>query len=233
MLQQAMTTTKPKAKSKPRGEANNVNRCLDAIRAMVLSGELLPGQKLTQGGLADQLEVSRIPIREALATLHAEGLLDHKPHTGYTVARFSSEDLEEIYMMRRLLETELLRTVDYSRLDLDALIATHEELKATSPSDAPDRFQELNMRFHFLLFEASPLDLVRDELARLWHMSAFYRSLYLFESNTQTQLERDHKKILSAAKGRKTDRLIEISDQHRTRTERMVVQRLRRRGAWA
>jgi DNA-binding GntR family transcriptional regulator len=224
-----MPTTKPKSKSKAGDGTNNVNRCLDAIRAMVLSGELLPGQKLTQAGLAGELKVSRIPIREALATLHAEGLLDHKPHTGYTVARFSSEDLKEIYLMRRLLETELLRTIDYSHLDLDALAATHEELQGTSPDEAPDRFQELNMRFHFILFEASPLDLVRDELARLWHMSAFYRSLYLFEEDTQTQLGRDHKKILSAAKGRKTDRLIEVSDEHRTRTERMVVQRLRRR----
>ena len=224
-----MPQTRTKPKTKRRADANNVNRCLDAIRAMVLSGDLLPGQKLTQGGLAEDLKVSRIPIREALATLHAEGLLDHKPRTGYTVARFSSEDLEEIYLMRRLLETELLQTIDFSDLDLDALVATHEELKETSPSDAPDRFQALNMRFHFTLFEASPLDLVRDELARLWHMSAFYRSLYLFESDTQTQLEGDHKKILTAAKGRKVDRLVEISDEHRTRTERMVVQRLRRR----
>jgi DNA-binding GntR family transcriptional regulator len=215
--------------AEPQADRAGVARCLDQIRAMVLSGELMPGEKLTQGALAKQLEVSRIPVREALATLHAEGLLVHKPNTGFTVARFSSEDLSEIYLMRRLLETELLQTIDFSQLDIDALSAVCDRMGEVSPDEEPGVYQELNMGFHFTLFDASPLELVRQELSRLWYMSAFYRSLYLYEVDSNAQLQRDHQKLVSAASRRNVKRLIEISDQHRSHTERMVVKRLRKR----
>jgi DNA-binding GntR family transcriptional regulator len=210
-------------------ERPGVARALDEIRLMVLSGELLPGERLTQAGLADRLGMSRIPVREALATLYADGLLEHKPNVGFTVARFSSEDLSEIYLMRRLLETQLLATTDFDRLDLDLLIAQDEAMNEVSSSEQPEIYSQLNMEFHFTLFAASPLELIRQELTRLWHMSAFYRSLYLFEVDTYSQLQHDHEKIIDAARSRDVKRLIEISDEHRTRTERLVVRRLRRR----
>src|SRR3984885_13098997 len=121
-------------------EASGVERCLGLIREMVLSGELLPGQKVHQGELAEQLNVSRIPVREALATLRAEGILVHKPNTGFTVARFSSEDLSEIYLMRRLLETEVIRSVDLSLVDVDAMAALSEQMRAMSDAESRDEY---------------------------------------------------------------------------------------------
>ena len=57
-------------------------RCLAQIRDMILTGQLLPGQKVHQGQLAHDLNTSPIPIREALATLQAEGVVVHKTNTG-------------------------------------------------------------------------------------------------------------------------------------------------------
>ena len=207
---------------------SGVERCRVAIREMVLSGELLPGQKMHQGELADRLHMSRIPVREALAELQAEGLLVRKPNTGFTVARFNSEDLSEIYLMRRLLETELLATADLASVDIDAMVALNEELASVPLATFPDRYQKLNLDFHFALFACSPLELVRQEVSRLWYMSGFYQLLYLYEAENSSHLLTEHERIIDAVRRRSPEGLVQASDSHRSGTEHFVVQRLGR-----
>jgi DNA-binding GntR family transcriptional regulator len=207
-------------------EPTRVEECLARIRTMVLSGELLPGQKVHQAELAEQLNISRIPVREALATLHAEGVLEHKPNTGFTVARFSGEDLSQIYLMRRLLETELLRSLDLETVDLAAMQKVNKAMKAIGSAANRDVYQKLNRQFHFLLFDASPMQLIRQEVSKLWYMSGFYRSLYLYETDSFAHLSDEHDQIIEAVKVRDVKRLIKEADKHRSGTERLVVQRL-------
>ena len=84
---------------------------LDSLREAILSGELKPGQALTEMDLARQLGVSRAPIREALRILNSEGLVETIPYRGTTVTRLSRVDIEEIYSMRMLLESYALERV--------------------------------------------------------------------------------------------------------------------------
>ncbi|GAA2085074.1 GntR family transcriptional regulator [Aeromicrobium tamlense] len=206
--------------------ATGVQRCLTEIRQMIISGTLLPGQKVHQGEIAAQLNVSRIPVREALSTLQAEGVLDYKPNTGFTVARFSGEDLAEIYLMRRLLETEVVRTVDLAAVDVDELKRLNDHLKTLSANTDPDEWQSTNFDFHFLIFEPSPLKLVREEIRRLWYMSSFYRSLYIQQADSRLRVHEDHDKIIEAVKARDNEALIKLSDEHRGSTEHLLTQRL-------
>jgi DNA-binding GntR family transcriptional regulator len=196
---------------------------------MVLGGELLPGQKVQQVALAEALGVSRIPVREAMSRLHSEGILDYKPNTGYTVARFNSEDLAEIYLMRRLLETELVKSVDLAEVDVAAMRRLQTDMTAAARKEMHDEFQRLNLEFHFAIFDPSPLVLVRQELQRLWYMSDFYRSMYLFESEITQRLVAEHRAILDAVKAKDRKRLLKELDAHRAGTEHIVVRRLGRR----
>lgn len=196
---------------------------------MVLSGELLPGQKVLQKELAEHLGVSRIPVREALAQLHAEGILDHRPNTGFTVGRFTAEDLAEIYLMRRLLETELIRVTDLRQVDVVKMRALHDRLTSVSPVTEPEEFQRLNQEFHFTLFEASTLTRVCQEVRRLWYMSGFYRSFYLHTADRWVSLQAEHLAIVQAIEQGQHERLIEHSNEHREWTERLVAPRLGRR----
>ncbi|SFE34986.1 GntR family transcriptional regulator [Blastococcus tunisiensis] len=208
------------------GAETSVLRCLGAIRKLILSGALLPGEKVHQSELAEQLNVSRIPLREALSTLAAEGVLDYKPNTGYRVSRFSSDDLSEIYLMRRLLETEILRSIDLAEVDVPKLVRLNGELRQTDPDEEQDRFQELNSRFHFALFEYSPLKLIREEVSRLWYMSSFYRSLYLHEIQSSHDIVVGHEQIIQAVRNRDARELVRTSDEHRLGTENIAVRRL-------
>lgn len=198
-----------------------LDRSVVRIREMILSGELLPGQKLLQAELAEQLDVSRVPIREALSRLHAEGLLTHKPNTGFTVVRFSSDELSEVYLMRRLLESELICSIELNKIDVEELTRINDELRSIMPRDETDRYQRLNMDFHFAIFAASPLELVRSEVRRLWNMSAYYRSLYLFVTEDSSHLCAEHDGMIEAIRGGDRDALIEQSDAHRSETQRV------------
>jgi DNA-binding GntR family transcriptional regulator len=198
-----------------------LDRCVESIRAMIFSGVLLPGQKVHQAELAQELNVSRVPVREALSRLHAEGLLVHRSNAGFTVARFNREELSEIYLMRRVLETQLLRTMPLERVDLSKLEEINAELREISPRDSPDIYQKLNIRFHFTIFAASPLELVATEVERLWNMSAYYRSARLFVTHDPSQLCAEHDLIIEAIRNGDVDALVRVTDQHRSGTEQV------------
>ncbi len=74
------------------------------LKEWIISGRLLPGERLVEARLAEDLAVSRVPVREALRQLKQEGLITYHPHCGYFVAEFGEEDLEELYYLRVALE---------------------------------------------------------------------------------------------------------------------------------
>lgn len=82
---------------------------LASVRTAILSGVLGPGARLRQEELADVFGTSRIPVREALRALEYEGLVTSEPHRGFTVTSLDADDVEEVYGLRILLESEAVR----------------------------------------------------------------------------------------------------------------------------
>src|SRR4051794_11916271 len=148
----------------------------ESIREMIRERELLPGEPVRQQDMAERLEVSRVPIREALNSLEKEGLLRHEPNRGYFVAKLSSGQLRQIYLMRELLETALLRQVAWpDKEQLKAIVALNKDLASAAKTGQLRRVALLNREFHEAIFALSPLDTVHREVMRLWEMSDSYR----------------------------------------------------------
>lgn len=130
---------------------------VEAIRAQILSGQIKAGEPLRQAALAEQLNVSRIPIREALLQLEAEGLVKFEPHKGATATQISPELIDELFELRALLECDLLaRSIP---LLTDEHLATARQTllrldDALQSPDAADRWAELNTEFHNCLYVA-------------------------------------------------------------------------------
>ena len=206
-------------------DTTSVQRCVDAIRHLILVGEFLPGQALRHVALAEMLGTSRIPVREALNKLEADGVVTYVPRVGHAVARFSSEELSEIYLMRRLLEGELLRTADLSQVDPARLVALNRELAGLTSDELWTR-KQVNRAFHFHLFACSPLAVIRREVARLWDLSELYRSLYAYEADSQRHMVADHRQIIAAVRAKDHERLVATSAQHRHRAESAIATRL-------
>ncbi len=190
---------------------------LEELRRAITSGDLRPGGQIRQDALAARFEVSRVPLREALKSLEAEGLVVHHIHRGYFVAELSLDDLEEIYRIRTLLETEAVRLA-VARMP-DGTVATleriqHEVERAADEGDVPG-MAAANRLFHFTLIEASGMPRLVRLIATLWDSTDAYRSLYYTEDPHRKQAVREHRAVISALRHGDEEAAIRWLDEHR------------------
>jgi DNA-binding GntR family transcriptional regulator len=203
------------AEPEPAEVVTRVRQCVEQIRSLILSGEFLPGQALRQSALAERLGTSRIPVREALTMLQTEGIVKYTPHVGHTVARLTTQQLAEIYTMRKMIETETLRVIDLSAIDVDHLQELNEAIEAASNNLDVERVTQLNIGFHFELFAYSGRSVMLAELRRLWNMSGFYRSVQVYDVQHRIEIITEHQRMIEAIRRRDTDLLIAAMDTHR------------------
>ncbi|MBD9652885.1 GntR family transcriptional regulator [Ensifer sp. ENS09] len=127
----------------------------EEIRNRILAGDYPPGFQLRQDGLAEDLGMSRIPIREALVQLESEGLLKILPHRGAIVVQLTPDEIEELFNMRLLLEPFLFKR-SVPRLTRDDLKALHQIQRRYAASIDEldiDVWNELNTEFHLTLYK--------------------------------------------------------------------------------
>lgn len=106
---------------------------VEGIGDLIQRRELLPGEPVRQQDMAERLNESRVSVREALRALETEGLLRHPPNQSYFVTKFGVGQLNQMYLMRRLLETALLRDIIWpDDVPLRAINAINEELRQAS-----------------------------------------------------------------------------------------------------
>jgi DNA-binding GntR family transcriptional regulator len=182
-----------------------------SIRDRIAHGVLHPGEQVRQQALADELGVSVVPVREALNTLQAEGLLVYRPHRGYFVAQFDLADLEEAYEIRGLLEDAAvargvpeLRAVDLAELE-DTLRMIRQADEGT-PFDIA-AFTAAERRFQFLLFEAAGMPFLVNFIRVLWDVIAAYRALLLSDPERRASIVAQNENVLAAAAKRDAARV--------------------------
>ena len=127
----------------------------DAVREMILNGELEPGTRLRETQFAERLGVARHSFRAATQILIGEGLLRREPNRGVTVPVLDPEDIVDIFRVRAALELEAIRIVIADGSNLTAASAAADELSAL-PDDASWRsVVEPDMRFHQAIIDAT------------------------------------------------------------------------------
>ncbi|MFN8471869.1 MAG: GntR family transcriptional regulator [Anaerolineae bacterium] len=124
----------------------------------ILSGVFKPGGRLNEAQIADQLGVSRAPVREALASLEREGIVTSIPRRGYFVVNFTDKDIEEIYSLRRLLELGALQRamprINSGHIDELQRIVDGMGEEAQGQSD-PGRMIILDTSFHGMICQVA------------------------------------------------------------------------------
>lgn len=145
------------------------------IKQMILNEELMPGDRLTEAGIAERLNVSRTPVRNAIPMLAAEGLLEPVGRRGYRVRRFGEFESWQALEMRGLLEGYAAATLAANGADeevlaeLDQCLAEGDELFEKRCLDVDDerRYAVMNERFHRLILEATGSPLLQSMIDRL------------------------------------------------------------------
>jgi DNA-binding GntR family transcriptional regulator len=204
-----------------------------ALRDAIVQGDLSPGDQIRQTEWAERLGTSRIPVREALESLAAEGLFAHDHNRGYVVVRIDPDDMAQIYLMRCLLEAELLRSV--ADPDPAALAELRRARDAAAQAKMGEDFElwnQLEPDFHTLPYQMSPMNLVRAEFERLWLLSNIYRRL-----NHAVALPLDARSVtyygqmVDALAAGDRDRLVKLMTHLREISQRGCTRLLQRRHA--
>lgn len=127
------------------------------LRRRILSGELADGTPVRQDALAEDFGTSRIPIREALSRLEAEGLVASYPHRGYVVTALSRDEIKELFELRAMLEPALIEAAIPNMNENDFRVAEGILSEYASDLDSYDvhRWGELNTQYHLALYSAS------------------------------------------------------------------------------
>ena len=197
---------------------------LREIRQAIMSRRLNPGQWVRQWDLAKKLNVSSVPVREALKTLEAEGQVTYEPYRGYKVVDLSVDQLKEIYLARGLLEEEVTRRA-VERVDEELIRSLEESLsRMDALAEAGDvlGYTEANREFHFLLFERAGLPRLYHMIDLLWQNSEAYRGL-IFGPEWSRKAHEDHETILEACKAGDVDRVIAAQERHRANAMENII----------
>lgn len=190
----------------------------EKLRDKIIQGELQEGEQLRQDVIAAEFQVSRIPVREALRQLLAEGLIDIIPNRGAVVSSLAPSEIEELFQIRALLEREVLRAsipqlseADFSRaaavLEKYAIELKHEDHVAA--------WGRLNTQFHAALYAGAHLPQFMSIIRTVNNNGERYTRLQLFlTSHARERANKEHHQLLALCRRREVEAACELLDQH-------------------
>ncbi len=200
-------------KIKPRSIEDEI---ISRLRDAIVSGQFPPGTHLNESEIAKQMEVSRIPIREAIKKLEQEGLVVRQPNKGVYVISFTEQDVRETFSLRARLESMAFEWAipNITNDDLAQLRALVKEQETAIAERRYDELARLDMRFHELIC----LKAGHSRLLKIWYelhaqgqmlLNLRFRLLPDYTPKTVTE---DHLKILDAIERSDVDSAVQLTD---------------------
>lgn len=208
------------------GDAPPKQRVQDRIRRDIIFGALPPGTRITEAALATKYGISRVPVREALRTLEAEGFVESKPYAGSTVSQIPVDDAEDLFFVREALESATARRAarraaaqfDSGAPSLEwwqarkVLAGVLDAGDAAVAEGALDQLPELNIRFHLGVAELSGS---ASLTALLRQISGKIEWLYATDVDTRGKESwGEHRSIMAAVDAGNPDEAERLMAQH-------------------
>ena len=125
----------------------------DELRQRIIDGDFAPGSRLSESALSERFDVSRNTLREAFRVLSEQGLVEHVPHRGVSVASPALADVVDIYRVRRVIECTALRECEPEHPAVQRMRDALVEAEAHLPSEDWRRVGSANMAFHVAIVD--------------------------------------------------------------------------------
>ncbi|PKP75972.1 MAG: GntR family transcriptional regulator [Alphaproteobacteria bacterium HGW-Alphaproteobacteria-6] len=192
----------------------------EAIKAMIVTGQLAPGRRVTELDLCDQLQVSRTPVREALNRLQRDGLVVERARTGFAVVQFDEKMLREVFDLRVELDSYATRlavenVTDDDVVSLVALLDKCDDLARTDPSPRGRlREMELGMDLHRQIAQLGGNTLLAEMLDGLLVKCQVYVWMELTQLDEFSVARADHRLIVEAIAARNTELAVDRTCRH-------------------
>jgi DNA-binding GntR family transcriptional regulator len=194
---------------------------LERLRALILTGEYGPDERLVEEQLAERLGVSRTPVRQALTMLEAEGLVEVAPNRGATVCSFSVEDVWDIYDLRAVLEGHAARRaagrITNSELARLGELTGEMEGLAGRFEDHEEEIRTLvglNQGFHGIIVEASRNRRLQRLINRTVEIPLMFKAFFWYTPHERVISNHYHRQILEALEKGDADRAEIIMREH-------------------
>jgi DNA-binding GntR family transcriptional regulator len=189
----------------------------DKLRDQIIRGEIAEGTQLRQDAIATQYQVSRIPVREALRQLDAEGLIAIVPNRGAVVPALSPDDIEELFAIRALLEPEILKRSipqltkeDFA--EADAILRKYvSELRR---EDHVSGWGRLNWQFHSTLYGRAKQPRFMAIIRNVNNSGERYTRLQLYLTHGIKRANEEHHQILELCRKRDVDAACKLLREH-------------------
>lgn len=201
----------------------------ESLQERILSGEIREGDWLIQDAIAEEYDVSRMPVREALRQLEACGLVVMRTHRGAIVTSIPTEQVDELFELRSLLECEVLRRalVRMTDRDIAEARAVLEQLDTSYSRGDIASWGRLNWAFHRRLYEAADRVQTLNILQGINLQLERYVRLHLLLTRGLDEAAREHRELLRLCAVRDADKAVAYLREHILATGRILVTALR------
>ncbi|KJC46538.1 GntR family transcriptional regulator [Bradyrhizobium sp. LTSP857] len=193
----------------------------EALRRAISAGEIAPGFQLRQDELAERFGTSRIPVREALRQLEAEGFVTFQPNRGAVVSDLSIDEVIELLEIRIALECHALRLAIPAMGDID-LDDAREILRSYDEEPDAEKWGAFNWRFHKALYAPCnrPRLLAMIE-ANYGHVGRFTRAL-VSRATGKDRPQREHYQLLEFCRGGEVEKAVRLLREHIVQTQKTL-----------
>jgi DNA-binding GntR family transcriptional regulator len=176
----------------------------DTLRREIMLGTLMLGAELTQDQLADRFRVSRIPVREALRMLAMERLVELRPHRKAIVRKYSSTEIEDIFLIRSLLEPKAAAMAcgNVGAGDLEELQRMLDSMEMLTRPEDLGRYLELNRAFHMAIYRLAGSRILETLIEHYIDQSSRFIHIYLKATDTFDKAHAEHVEIYRACEAR-------------------------------
>ncbi len=207
------------------------DKIADFIRDLIISGDVKPGEKLTEESISKQLGISRTPLREALLKLQSEGLVKVLPRRGAVVEEISKEDANETYLIKSVLEALAgkLAVENITQDEIEKLIEINNEIQKISKSRKQDYNQilKLNSEFHRIIINASKSPKLIKYIEELRKLTLRYNSMYLALLDHINDSILEHEKIIKALKKKDGEQVESLIKKHNETARKYINKKLK------
>ena len=220
----AIVTSEHKSRSASRASGSEgiprtslTSAVADRLREMIICGQIQEGEQLRQDAIATDLEVSRIPVREALRQLEAEGLIKIIAHRGAVVSSLSSDQIEELFDMRAVLECHVLalsipHLTESDFKEAEAILEIYE--KTLGKEGDVGSWGRLNSQFHTTLYSRANRPHFMSIIRQINNNGDRYTRLQLYLTGGIERAKKEHRMLVELCRNRDVKGACELLEQH-------------------
>lgn len=187
----------------------------DALRELILSGEYDQGEQLRQDDVAKKLGVSRIPVREAFQQLEAEGLVVNVPYKGAIVSRLTTEEIEEYFDIRMVLEGELLgHAID--RMTPEVITRSRKIIDRMNGA-SPAKWGEINWQLHAELYSVAGRPITLEMVKKIHdNLDRYVRIQLSLSEENRARANEEHVRLVELCEAGRKNEAIGLLQDHIT-----------------